>query len=303
MKRRILVVDDPVGRAPVVAQLEGDGHEVVQADDGAAALELLRSMHPDAVVLAVDGTRGDGFEVLTRLATGAPTDVPVIAVTADPSGADATTAIELGALDHVRTPVDAGELAARVRAALRLREVQDQLLRTTAELQDAVHTDLLTSLPNRRHLVEHLARTASAARRQRALMSLLMVDVDHFRRVNDAEGHAAGDAVLQAVAARIKAVLRTEDMAGRWGGEEFLLVLPATDVEGAWRLGERVREVVSGDPIGVGGDREIVVTVSIGCAEGHGDDVDDHLRRADRALAEAKAAGRNRVSRDTTFAA
>ena len=301
---RILVVDDdPVSRQVVVSQLEADGHEVTQAEDGVIALEMVRSSRPDVVLLDVEMPNLDGYGVLARLTSGAPGDIPVIVLTGRDSGSDATRAIELGALDYLRKPVEAVELRARVRAALRLKDVQDELRRANVELEDAVRTDMLTSLPNRRHVVEHLARTASAARRQRTLMSLLMVDVDHFKRVNDTEGHAGGDCVLHEIAARIRAMLRTEDMAGRWGGEEFLLVLPATDLDGGWRLAERIREAVSGTPIAVAEGREIVVTVSIGCAEGHGDDIDDHLRRADRALDDAKAAGRNCVARDTTFAA
>ena len=304
MNARILVVDDdPISREVAVSQLGADGHEVMQAEDGVVALEMLHSSRPDVVLLDVDMPNLDGFGVLRRMATGAASDVPILVLTGRESSADAMRALELGALDYLRKPVDAVELTARVRAALRLKRVQDELRRANVELEDAVRTDMLTSLPNRRHVVEHLARTASAARRQRTLMSLLMVDVDHFKRINDSEGHAGGDSVLREIAARIRRVLRTEDMAGRWGGEEFLLVLPATDLEGAWRLAERVREAVSDVPITVGDDREILVTVSIGCAEGHGDDLDDHLRRADRALYDAKAAGRNRVARDTTFAA
>jgi two-component system cell cycle response regulator len=301
---RVLVVDDdPITREVLVSQLAADGLEVVEAEDGMIGLEMLRSMRPDVVLLDLEMPKLDGFGVLGRLTTGAPGDVPIIVLTGRDSSADATRALELGALDYLRKPVEAVELRARVRTALRLKKVQDELRRTNVELEDAVRTDMLTSLPNRRHVVEHLTRTAAAARRHRTRMSVLMVDIDHFKRVNDSEGHAGGDIVLRAVASRIKGVLRAEDMAGRWGGEEFLLVLPATDIEGAWHLGERVREVVSAEPIPVGADRDLVVTVSIGCAEGHGDDLDDHLRRADRALYEAKAAGRNHVARDTTFAA
>jgi diguanylate cyclase (GGDEF)-like protein len=127
-----------------------------------------------------------------------------------------------------------------------------------------------------------------------------MIDVDRLRRVNDAFGHSAGDEVLRVVANRVKSRLRGEDLVGRWGGEEFLVILPHTPLDGAWHLAERVRQVVSDAPIVLGDGRDALVTVSVGCAEGFGDDPEDQIRRADDALAEAKEAGRNRVVADTT---
>ncbi len=135
----------------------------------------------------------------------------------------------------------------------------------------------------------------SMARRLRTPFSLLMIDVDRARRINEDFGHNAGDAVLAEVARRIASGLRSEDVAGRWSGEEFLVTLPHTPLDGAWRLADRIRAAVCDAPISLGGGDDVMVTVSVGCAEGSGDDIEHQLNRAQTALDEAKSAGRNRV--------
>jgi two-component system cell cycle response regulator len=155
-------------------------------------------------------------------------------------------------------------------------------------------------LANRRHLDEHLEVVSAMARRQRAIFSLLLIDVDRTRRINDDHGHTAGDLVLRDVSQRIVAALRTEDIAGRWHGEEFVVLLPHTELDGAWRLAERIRASVCDEPVDLGDGKDVMVSVSIGCAEGFGDDLEDHLRRAHAAVDEAKAAGRNKVIADTS---
>lgn len=202
-------------------------------------------------------------------------------------------AVERGVHDVVLTTAPTAELVARVRAA-------ERTARGFRELQSLSRTDELTGLSNRRHIDEHLELMSAMARRQRSRFSLLLIDVDRTRRINDEHGHAAGDAVLVDVARRIVAGLRTEDIAGRWHGEEFVVLLPHTEIDGAWRLAERIRASVCDEPIDLGEDRDVMVTVSIGCAEGFGDDLLDHLRRAQAAVDEAKAAGRNKVVADTS---
>jgi len=155
--------------------------------------------------------------------------------------------------------------------------------------------DSLTELPNRLHLEEHMGRLVSAAARQGRPLSVFMADVDHFKRVNDTYGHAVGDEVLRAVAARMAKALRAEDMLGRWGGEEFLALLPNTTVDGALAVANRVRAMVSGTPIVTSTGEQLQVTISIGCATA--EDARDHgfVERADEALYSAKEQGRDRV--------
>jgi two-component system, cell cycle response regulator len=200
-------------------------------------------------------------------------------------------------------------LVARISAAVRVKTLQDELRQRNAELDAMSHTDILTSLPNRRHLHERLIAECALARRHGRPLSLLLIDVDHFKDVNDTWGHAAGDLVLQAVGARIAHASRAEDLPGRWGGEEFVVIVPATDLAGAAVLGEHLRAVVAAEPISIG-DGSITVTVSVGVACGGGTDElmiegDDEgalaggealLRAADAALYIAKDAGRNLVA-------
>jgi len=297
MRGRVLVVDDdPIIRGLVVGQLANDGHDVLEASDGRAALDQLRIEPLDVVLLDIEMPDLDGFAVLRALADDERFgEIPIIVLTARDAADDAVRALELGATDFLRKPVQAAELAARVRTSLRIARVQQDLRACRAELQEVTRADQLTGLANRRHIDENLSMAMSAARRHNHPMSCLVVDIDHFRRLNDTEGHAAGDEVLRVAASRLSHVLRGEDMAGRWGGEEFLVVAPNTDLDGAWRLGERIREAIGGTPIPLSAGRDVLVTVSIGCATGRGDDIDRQLRLAEQALAQAKEAGRNKV--------
>jgi two-component system cell cycle response regulator len=180
-----------------------------------------------------------------------------------------------------------------VSAAWRVKQLEDELRRRNAELEALSRTDALTGLANRRHLQEQLTIAAALARRHGGRMGVLMIDVDHFKSINDRFGHDVGDAVLREVAARLEATARAEDLVGRWGGEEFLVVAPSTDAPGVRELGERARRATSSQPIEVPSGT-ITVTVSVGVAESDGD-VEQVLRDADTALYEAKAAGRDCV--------
>jgi two-component system cell cycle response regulator len=239
-------------------------------------------------VTAASDLAPEGPTVVLRTAPGeAPPlreDAAIVLVTADPGDADLA-----GAFDVLRVPAPPAEVVARIRAAARYAVLSAEVART----------DPLTGLSNRRHLDEHLEMVSSSSRRLRVPASILVVDIDRLTRINESLGFTAGDAVLREVGRRISARLRGEDLVGRWRTDEFLVILPHTPLDGAWRLGDRIREAVSEDPVKLDGD-EIVVTVSVGCAEGNGDDVADHVSRASAALFEAKHHGRNRVIADPT---
>jgi len=168
-----------------------------------------------------------------------------------------------------------------------------RLARESAELSVLARTDPLTGLHNRRHMEEHLAPVVSAARRHHHSLAVLFVDIDSFKRVNDRWGYEAGDDVLQAVGERIRLALRAEDLVGRWGGEEFLVVLPETDLAGAVIVGERVRAAIACRAVSAG-ERDIQVTVSVGCTSGVVEPP-ELIRQATRALRRAKLAGKNQV--------
>jgi diguanylate cyclase (GGDEF)-like protein len=178
-------------------------------------------------------------------------------------------------------------------ALLRCSRRTSRLSRAIEELAVIARIDPLTGLPNRRHIEEHLASAVSAARRHQHPLSVLFLDIDDFKHVNDELGYESGDDVLRTMGGCIRSALRTEDLVGRWGGEEFVVVLPTTDLEGAVALAERIRAVIEASPVD-SGDSLIPVTVSIGCACGTPDPL-DLIRHASRALRQAKRNGKNRV--------
>jgi two-component system, cell cycle response regulator len=264
----------------LTAALDED-HDVVTATDEARLTEVIHNDVLDAVL--VDATWA-GSDAIGDCAQ------PVVALV--DSTADQ---LPSGCVDVLSTTAPTAEVVARTALAVRVARADQDLRAARAELAEATRTDHLTGLANRRHVDEHLAMAASAARRHRQPMSLLLVDVDHLKRVNDAVGHGGGDAVIRTIATRLVHVLRGEDMAGRWGGDEFLVVAPSTDLDGAWRLGERIRDAVSASPVVIDGGRDVLVTVSIGSSTGPGDDLEAQLRQAESALDQARQTGRNRV--------
>lgn len=295
MGRVVLVADDSrVIRALVRGQLLGDGYEVMEAEDGRQAIDILRRTPADAILLDIEMPVMGGFETLRELKRDPELgDIPVVFLTARDSAEDVVEALELGAHDYLRKPFESAELTARVRAAVRVKTLQDELRERNAELERISRTDSLTGLWNRRHLEEHLSAVSSAARRQESPYAVLMIDIDNFKRVNDESGHAAGDAVLREVAARLRSSIRNEDQIARWGGEEFLAVLPSTGLDGAMVIAERLRRSIDLAPFPAGDDL-LKITVSIGAAAGvH--EPKPLIESADRCLYRAKEAGRNRV--------
>jgi diguanylate cyclase (GGDEF)-like protein len=295
--RTILIAEDSrVVRAILREPLRGHGYRVLEAGDGEQALACCVRERPDVVLLDVEMPVMDGHQVLARIKQQPElADVPVVFLTARATTEDVVQGLRLGAHDYLRKPFEASELLARVSAALRVKSLQDELRRRNLELDHMSRTDALTGLHNRRHLEERLGEFVSLARRHGEELAAAMIDLDHFKRINDTAGHPAGDAVLRVTAERLRGILRAEDVLGRWGGEEFLALLPRTDAAGAQLAAERMRQAVGGQPIQLPEGGEIRVTASIGVATGVDEGAAGLVQRADGALYEAKAAGRDRV--------
>lgn len=295
----VLVADDSlVIRAVVRRHLEAEGYSVVEAEDGNAAIAACRAALPDAVLLDIEMPGLSGHEVLAQLkAEETLRDVPVVFLTGRTGTDDIVAGLRCGAHDYLKKPFEPAELIARVGAAVRTKVLQDRLRTQSAEFDRVSRTDALTGLYNRRHLQEQLRQLGGAAVRHDRSLAVVMFDVDFFKKVNDSAGHQGGDDVLNELAHRIQSAKREEDVAGRWGGEEFLLILPECDVEAAYRVGERIRETVAATPFPVGA-HQLPVTVSGGCAAGRGDDIEAMVDRADKALYVAKEAGRNLIVAD-----
>ena len=290
----VLVVDDSlVVRSVVRGWLEEQGYRVLEVEDGSAAIELCQAEPPDVVLLDIEMPGMNGHEVLARLkAEPLLRDIPVVFLTNHSSMKEVLRGLGGGAHDYLRKPFEPAELVARVGAAVRVKKLQDELRKRNAELDGLSRTDMLTGLFNRRHLDEQLATLVTASQRYGHDVGLLLLDVDHFKRVNDTYGHPAGDTVLCELARRIESELRAGDVAGRWGGEEFLVILPHTDLDGTIHAGHRIGAAVAAQPFNVVGV-VVQVTVSGGCAAAVGGTVEGLLDTADIGLYEAKASGRN----------
>ncbi len=300
MKRTtILIADDSLLiRAVVRSKLEEEGYLVIEAEDGFSAVEQCRAQRPDVVLLEIVMPGLDGHQVLAELKGDADLEnIPVVFLTSRTGMDDILAGLRGGAHDYLKKPFEPAELLARVGSAVHVKQLQDQLLERNTELDRTSRTDALTGLYNRRHLDDELRRQGSTAQRHDEQLSLILFDIDHFKHVNDTYGHPTGDLVLQEFARRLTRELRAADVAGRWGGEEFLLILPRTDLGGAMEVAERIRIATAAHPISAAG-HEVSVTVSAGVAVGPAEP-DELVRRVDTALYRAKATGRNRTVAST----
>jgi two-component system, cell cycle response regulator len=293
---RVLVANPYHGaRRAVRAVLEPLGCVVIEAEHPAEVLEAARRRRPHVVLLDAAMEREARSSMIAEIKSDPELfAISIVLVGAHGDAAGALAAMERGAHDVLPDDADAFELAARVRAARRGSEMQELLLTRERELERLAYYDELTGLPNRRSVLRQLEALISRGRRHRHDLALLMVDADHFKTVNDRHGHAAGDAALRALADRLRERLRTEDVAGRFGGEEFVIGLPDADADGAAAVAEAARAAVRARPLTVAG-RELTLTVSVGWATWEDDDLGQLLARADGALYEAKAAGRDCV--------
>ena len=306
MEHILVVEDSPEIATFIVMTLRLEGYEVSQAPDGIRAFEMASTLMPDLVLMDVMMPGMNGFEVAGKLKMQvSTTDIPIIFVTAKSELDDLVYGLET-AVDYISKPFAVPELVARVRAALRMKRMQNELRRSNEELVRLVVTDGLTGLLNRRGFDERLEDEIWRARRFGHGLGLLFFDLDRFKRVNDSWGHAQGDIVLRVFADVLMNLSRRVDKVARFGGEEFSLLLPATDAEGVAFVGEKVREAMEKLEINCPscGEHKLKVTVSVGgiilshLAE-NGPPVAELAQGmfavADSCLYAAKNSGRNRV--------
>ncbi|HOM80422.1 MAG TPA: diguanylate cyclase [Armatimonadota bacterium] len=298
--RRVLVADDEPESIDLVSTiLVSEDYQVLSTTHGDEVLHQARLHQPDLILMDLEMPGMDGLSVAQALRHDERTQhIPVIFVTASAALENKLRALREGANDYITKPFHREELLARVNVALRLKALQDALRERNRLLAELATHDELTRLHNRRYLEQRLSEEVPRAKRYRLPLSCLMLDLDHFKRINDTYGHPAGDAVLRQVADILRTSVRSVDVVGRYGGEEFLIILPQTGAEGARVLAERIRQRVEQELFDIGG-QTIHCTTSIGVAAASDGDVPDagHLiAEADRALYHAKVTGRNRVS-------
>lgn len=280
--------------------LETGGYLVEHPDSAFDALKLVQGGGVLAVVVDWDAPQAAGPSIVAAVHQDDSLRQVAVVTLGSARSHGAVSAFALGADEFVAAEAGSDELLARVASAIGrkrvvegLRDDNERLRRQVVHLQDSSLTDPLTGLANRRHLEELFTSLGSAARRQEWPIAVAMLDIDHFKTVNDTLGHDRGDEAIRLVSQRILRALRLEDYAGRWGGDEFVLILPMTDVEGALVVAERVRSVVAAPGTS---DAELSLTVSIGVAWGHHESTTELLRRADVALYRSKVLGRDRVT-------
>lgn len=309
-KVRVLVVDDLPDNVEILrARLESRGYEVATASNGEEALALVHSEPPQLILCDVMMPGIDGYEVSRRIKHDeALPFIPIILVTALGETEHIVQGLNTGADDYIAKPYHFNELEARVRAMLRIKRLQDELDLKNRELEVANKrlrklsiTDGLTELFNHRHVHELLRDEFERSRRTEEPLGVAMIDLDKFKNVNDTYGHPTGDVILYETARILTDTAREIDMVGRYGGEEFIAILPNTTEEEAARFAERVRTAVEGH-VYRDEDSEIRMTCSSGVASFPMDAVSTPealLKEADEALYVAKETGRNRVIRAT----
>lgn len=297
--KKVLVVDDVLGSIELLRfDLEDDGFEVIGASSGLECLKLAPLVWPDIILLDIQMPGIDGIATLSRLKTNPITsDIPVITVSVDQSIEAIIQSLDIGAHDYVRKPIEYAILAARMRSAIKLTETQRKLEHANKKLEHLATQDPLTDTNNRRSFIKLSGAEFSKCRRHGHTLSLLMLDADNFKNINDKYGHAAGDVALKHLVDTCKTVCRETDIIGRIGGEEFAICCPDTGLEGAQTVAERIRQACESSTIEVESSQDqFSYTVSIGVTSLAEDDTDiiATLGRADILLYQAKHKGRNR---------
>jgi diguanylate cyclase (GGDEF)-like protein len=298
---QVLVVEDSaVYRKLISDHLQAWGFHVTVAEDGAQASAVLeRADSPKLVLLDWVLPDIEGIDLCQRIRTVGSSRpyVYVILLTSKDGRLDMLHAMEAGADDYLVKPFDESELKARLMVGKRILNLQDELVQAREAMRHAATHDSLTELLNRGEILEMLERELERARRERKPVSVILADIDHFKQVNDTLGHLFGDRALREIARRLRSSLRAYDWIGRYGGEEFLLVLPGCDLENAIARGNELRKLVAEIPVAAfDTEKEITVSMGVAVSECIGkDEVEALLSCADAGLYAAKSNGRNRV--------
>jgi two-component system cell cycle response regulator len=297
---RILLVEDRASSSERIVAALRDFHDVEIESHPQEALFRAAENNYELVVVSLNLTDFDALRLCSQLRSLERTrSIPILLLADLEDRQRVLRGLDLGVNDYIVRPIDRNELLARVRTQLRRKRYADSLRDNVQAAMELAVVDALTGLNNRRYLETHLASSLDQAAHKGRPLSLMILDIDHFKSVNDTYGHDAGDEVLKVFSQRIKRVLRGADLVCRLGGEEFVVVMPDTPLNVAARVAQRVCAAVEGEkfPIDPAATRTIPVTASIGIAERGGDaNADALLRRADKALYASKTAGRNRVT-------
>ena len=299
---RVLIVDDRPASYERIADMLSKEQTVEIDSDPNHALFHAADGNYDLVIVSLGLENFDGLRLCSQIRSLERTrNVPILALAEPDNNARMVRGLEIGVNDFLARPIDRNELLARVRSQVRKRRYTERLRDNVQMSIEMAITDALTGLFNRRYMESHLGTLIEQAASRGKPLATLIIDIDYFKAINDTHGHDAGDDVLRDFALRIKRSIRGIDLACRYGGEEFVLVMPETDMAVAAMVAERLRRCIAGEPFAIQqGAKTIPVTISIGIAalRGKEDTAAGLLKRADQALYRAKRDGRNRVVPD-----
>ena len=302
LNARVLVVDDRKASAVRIESALGRQHTIEFEEDPQNSLFRIADGNYDLVMISLDLAHFDALRLVGQVRSLERTrHLPILIVTDPGHDARVLRGLDLGANDYVLRAADRNELIARVRTQIRRKRYTERLRDNVQHSMELAIADPLTGLFNRRYMESHVGTLMDRSAARGKSLSVLILDIDYFKSVNDGFGHDAGDDVLREFADRLKASIRGIDLACRYGGEEFVVVMPDTDLGIATMVAERIRRRIAGEPFPIeGGSRSIEVTISVGIAARMGpqDNAAQMLKRADEALYRAKRDGRNRVVAD-----
>ncbi|VAX12055.1 diguanylate cyclase/phosphodiesterase (GGDEF & EAL domains) with PAS/PAC sensor(s) [hydrothermal vent metagenome] len=281
----ILIVDDAASNLQLLAQILKDNHRIKIASSGKKALELAQ-LKPDLILLDIVMPDMDGYEVCRQLKNDKKTrEIPVIFITGKSSSEDEARGLLLGAVDYISKPIHSPIVAARVKTQVTIK-------RLYSKTQDLAMHDQLTGLCHRHYLLDIAATKMAAVKRHDHPLSMMLLDIDHFKAINDQYGYMVGDVVLREVATILENSCRSEDVAARMGGDEFVLLLDDCDICNCQKKAKQLHQEIE-----LRMPENITVTISFGLTEYHAEDdgLESFFKRADKALYEAKENGRNQV--------
>jgi diguanylate cyclase (GGDEF)-like protein len=296
MAKILVIDDDDEFRKMITVLLELNKFTVDTAEDGYKGLEKIKQNDYDLIILDVMMPGISGFDVCYTIRIKNP-EVPIILLTAKGEKEDLVTGINAGANDYITKPFETEVLLAKIKSLIRIKELQDELKRTNKLLENLATTDGLTGAYNHRFFYQKLNEEYERAKRYNSSLSLVMLDLDFFKKINDKYGHVVGDSVLSEMAKIVMSIIRKNDIFARYGGEEFVLLLPHTEAHGAFQEAERIRKAIENhhfEHLEKRGD----VTISLGIVTYPSKyilNAEDMVKLADAALYEAKRLGRNRT--------
>lgn len=299
---KILVVDDTDSNIDILNSLLNDDYAVLSALDGEFALEVANDDLPDLILLDIVMPDMDGFEVCEKLKQNPKTkDIPIIFITSISDENSIEKAYELGCVDFITKPFKPKELVAKVNREIKLQKLIFDLEKSKEELKLLASTDSLTGLFNRRHFSNVADSILNLSKREKSEISIIMIDIDKFKNVNDTYGHKIGDDVIKTLSKILTNNTRESDIVCRFGGEEFIILLPKTSKENAKIIAEKIRNITQEYTFIINNDEKLNCTISLGVSQiDHNiqNPLESTINKADKALYTAKQNGRNMVCLD-----